>query len=200
MSIITTGNSKLSAAIPSINLPAGITCRTDAPCFKECYAKHGTFLCKNVQTKYRQNLDMYMTNPQGYFDQIITELRKPLIVYKYVRWHSSGDIVDYAYLEGIVRVAQKCKTIKFLCFTKKYSLVNRYLMSGHTFPKNLHIVFSGWDATWNVPNPYNLPITLVKFKNDTRDFSKYKECHGKCYECLGCWKMKPGEVIYFNKH
>lgn len=35
---ISSGNSKLGK-IPSVSLPAGITCRNDCECSKKCYAK-----------------------------------------------------------------------------------------------------------------------------------------------------------------
>lgn len=196
---ITTGNSKLSISIPSINLPAGITCRTDAPCFRLCYAKHGHFLYKGVQKVYADNLQQYLDHPDDYFNEIIKQLNQPLIIYKYVRWHSSGDIVDREYLRGMVRVAQECPRINFLCFTKKYEIVNNWCYL-EMIPKNLHIVFSGWDESWKFDNPYNFPVADVRFKNDTRDFSKHKQCTGKCYECLECWKLKKGQKVVFNKH
>ena len=196
---ITNGNTKLSASIPSINLPAGITCRADAPCCKECYAKKGNFCYKKIKDCYQANLDHYLTDPQDYFDSIIKQLKQPLIIYKYVRWHSSGDIVDREYLRGMVRVAQECSEVNFLCFTKKYELVNQWLYL-ETLPENLHIVFSGWDKDWKFDNPYNLPVALVRFKNDSRDFSKCIECKGKCYECVSCWNLKKGQTVVFDKH
>ena len=197
---ITSGNTKLSVSIPSINLPAGITCRTDAPCFRACYAKRGHFMYKNIQKCYKENLDHYMTDADGYFDDIIKQIKQPLVIYRYVRWHSSGDIVDYYYLLGMVKVAKACKGVNFLCFTKKYELVNKYLDNGNSLPSNLKIVFSGWDSEWTFDNPHNLPVSLVRFKDDTRDFSKAKKCDGKCYECVACWKLKKGQTVVFDKH
>lgn len=197
---ITNGNTKLSASIPSINLPAGITCRTDAPCFKQCYAKRGRFMYKNIQKCYKANLDHYIRDANGYFDDIIKQIKQPLVIYKYVRWHSSGDIIDYNYLDGMCRVAEACKQVNFLCFTKKYELINKWILFGYKIPKNLHIVFSGWDESWKFDNPYNFPVALVRFKNDTRDFSKCKQCSGKCYECVACWKLKKGQTVVFDKH
>ena len=197
---ITNGNTKLSASIPNINLPAGLTCRSDAPCCKQCYAKHGTFLYNKVQSCYRENLEHYLRDSNDYFDTIIKQLKQPLVIYKYVRWHSSGDIVDIKYLNGMCRVAHNCKQIKFLCFTKKYEIVNEYLSKGAVIPPNLKIVFSGWDEKWHFDNPYKLPVALVRFKNDKRDFSKCKECSGKCYECVACWKLKNGQTVVFDLH
>lgn len=196
---ITNGNSKLSASIPSINLPAGLTCRADAPCQKGCYAKKGNFAYKKIKNCYMENLQDYITDPYKYFDDIIQQLKQPLVIYKFVRWHSSGDIVDREYLRGMVRVAQECKQINFLCFTKKYELINNYLYL-EQLPKNLHIIFSAWDKDWHFDNPYNLPVAMVRFKNDTRDFSKCFECSGKCYECVKCWKLKNGQSVVFDKH
>lgn len=42
---VSNANSKLGAQIYSINLPVGITCRPDAPCFKDCYARRGHEKC-----------------------------------------------------------------------------------------------------------------------------------------------------------
>lgn len=197
---ITNGNSKLSASIPSINLPAGITCRPDAPCCKGCYAKHGHFLYKNIQSCYMENLEHYRNDPDGYFKDIIKQINQPLVIYKYVRWHSSGDIVDTRYLAGMYDVAMKCKGVNFLCFTKKYELVNDFINRVGEPPKNLHIVFSGWDSEWKFDNPHNLPVAWVRFKDDKRDFSKSKQCNGKCYECVGCWKLRKGQSVVFDKH
>ena len=91
-------NSKLGGFIPSINLPAGKTCRADAPCQKGCYAKKGNFLYKNVQQSLTNNLLVYLNDSNDYFNQIINELNNGDIVYKFFRWHSSGDIVDKNYL------------------------------------------------------------------------------------------------------
>lgn len=197
---VTNGNTKLSSSIPSINLPAGITCRADAPCKKECYARKGNFAYRPVKECYTNNLNHYLKDPTGYFDEIIKFFNQPLAIYRYARWHSSGDIVDMQYLNGMCRVAHKCKRTKFLCFTKKYELVNKYLDNDGCIPPNLHIVFSGWDKDWTFDNPYNLPTAYVRFKNDDRNFSKAKECSGKCYECVACWKLKKGQMVVFDKH
>ena len=84
---------------------------------------------------------------------------------------------------------------------EKYEIVNEFVeIFGNTIPKNLHIVFSGWDENWKFDNPYNFPVALVRFKNDTRDFSKCIECNGKCYECVKCWNLKKGQMVVFDKH
>ena len=101
-------NSKLGGFIPSINLPAGITCRADAPCQKGCYAKKGNWTYKNVQTSLNNNFEAFKADPEDYFNQIISELNNGDVTYKFFRWHSSGDIVNLEYLKGIIRVAETC--------------------------------------------------------------------------------------------
>lgn len=199
--IITTTNSKLGHMIPSINMPT-ITCRHDAPCAKDCYAKKGHWLFKTVQEGLNERLAFYQKDKKGFFDEIIRELNG-LTTYKYVRWHSSGEIIDYKYLLGIIRVAKKCKQTKFLCFTKKFDLVNLYLSLGHKLPSNLRIVFSAWDKDFIVDNPYNLPTTYVNFKDKSKNANIPETaipCKGSCETCLACWELKKGQSVYFDIH
>ena len=125
-------NSKLGAAILSINLPAGATCRADAPCKKNgCYAMKGTWLYPNVKNSLQQNLNAYLMNPKLYFESIATQT----VLARFVRWHSAGDIVDANYFEGMCKVARKNKGVHYLCFTKKYEIINDYLAKGKRIPK-----------------------------------------------------------------
>lgn len=200
--IISKTNTKLSGQIPSVNLPAIETCRADAPCKHLCYARKGNFTFPNVKESHRNNLAHFISNPDAYFNDIISELNG-LVSYRYFRWHSSGDIVNRDYLLGMIRVAKKCKTVKFLCFTKKFELINDYLASGEKLPANLHIVFSAWDKTFKVANPFNLPVTYVDFKDKTQN-AKIPDlaipCIGKCYECQACWSLKKGQAVVFHQH
>ena len=192
-------NDKLGHEIPAINMPVGKTCRPDAPCFAKCYANKGHFKYKNVREAHIKNLLAYEEDAKYFFDCVITETK----LSRFVRWHVSGDIVDAQYLLGMVKVAKANKQTEYLAFTKKFNLVNDYLDSGKKFPRNLHIVFSGWGAEFKILNPYNLPTTHVLFK-DKSNIDSIPEgaipCGGKCYECLACWQLKKGQSIYFKEH
>lgn len=197
---ISTKNSKLGQMIPTINLPAITTCRANAPCRKGCYACKGRFRFSTVQKSLEKNYNIYKNNPQNYFNQIQVYLTA--LPYKYFRVHSSGDLVDMQYLQGLVDTANKCKKTKFLCFTKKYEIVNDYIKNGGIIPKNLIIVFSNW-GLWQCENPYNLPTTWVKFGIENIDKvipQKSFECKGNCATCQRCWKLKQGQSVYFHKH
>lgn len=199
---ISTTNTKLSGQIPSVNLPPIQTCRHNAPCRHLCYATKGNFTFPNVKESHLNNLACFINDPKQYFDDIIAYLNG-LVSYRYFRYHSSGDIVNEEYFEGMVRVAKKCKSVKFLCFTKKFEIVNNYLAKGEKIPSNLHIVFSAWDKEFKVDNPYNLPMTYVDFK-DTSKNPEIPElaipCIGKCYECQACWSLKKGQSVVFHQH
>lgn len=200
---ISTTNSKLGGFIPSVNLPAGLTCRPDAPCQKGCYAKKGNWLYKNVKTSLLNNLDYFKTSPESYFNDIINYLNNGDISYKFFRWHSSGDIVNNEYLKGILKVANACPQTKFLCFTKKFYLINLYLDNGGILPNNLKIVFSAWNNTFKIDNPHNLPVTYVRFKDESKnaDIPEFAiPCIGKCYECKSCWSLEKGQSVVFNQH
>lgn len=195
-------NAKLGGKIPSVNLPAGLTCRADAPCQKGCYAKKGNFTYKKVKQSLENNLNTYLNNPKQYFNEIVNFLTDNDVTYKFFRWHSAGDIVNYDYLLGMVDVAKRCKKTKFLCFTKKFFFVNHYLKSNE-LPKNLKIVFSAWDKTFEVLNPYNMPVTYVNFKDASKnaDIPEFAiPCIGDCKTCKACWSLKPGQSVYFNQH
>lgn len=195
---ISTTNSKLGP-IMSINLPALITCIQNAPCARECYARHGHFIFDNVRQSHLDNLNAYKEDPDAFFDFIAEKTR----LSRYFRYHSSGDIVDANYLDGMCRVARKNKGTEYLAFTKKFALVNGYVSEGHKIPKNLHIVFSGWDNAFKIDNPYNFPTTWVLFREKERNANIPETaipCAGKCDKCLACWQLKSGQAVYFRKH
>ena len=200
---ITTTNSKLGGFIPQINLPALVTCRKNAPCAKYCYARKGNFTFPNVKESIDNNLKEFLADSKSYFNQIIDFLTNGDIIYKFFRWHSSGDIANAEYLKGMVEVAKKCKHTKFLAFTKKFEIVNEYLASGEKLPKNLSIVFSAWDKTFKVDNPFNLPMTYVFFKKEENnaDIPEFSfPCAGNCSECKACWNLKKGQSVFFHQH
>lgn len=194
--------SKLGIGIGTINLPAVSTCRADAPCRKGCYACKGNFTYKTVKSGLQKNLDAFIEDPNKFFNILHNQLE--MIPYKFFRYHSSGDIVNERYLEGMCWLARKHKGTQFLCFTKKYELVNKYLNS-HRKPKNLVIVLSNW-GEWVCDNPHNLPTAWVEFGTETDKLIPENsiKCHGKCAECINtsehCWRIQKGESVYFHKH
>lgn len=195
-------NSKLGL-IPSVNLPPIITCRKGCPCAKSCYARKGHFRYSNVLASMDNNYQLYMQNPHTYFAEIKRTINNGLVSYSYFRWHASGDFVDEKYFQGVVRVANELPNTQFLAFTKKYEMVNDFLHKGNTMPSNLHIVFSAWGTSLRVDNPYNLPVSYVRFSDEAQNIfipDNALECSGDCTNCLQCWHIRNGESVVFNKH
>ena len=190
-------NSKLGGQIYSINLPPVVTCRADAPCFKGCYACKGNWLFPNVKNSLQQNLEAYKNNHTLFFESVAAQTA----LVRFCRWHSSGDIVDMQYFEGMCKVARKNKETHYLCFTKKYEIINEFLSKGKRIPKNLSIVFSAW-SNWIPENPYDLPMTYVYGKEFNNELIPKDAipCGGKCETCQACWTLKKGQHVYFLKH
>jgi len=195
---ISHNNSKLGADIPSVSMPVGVTCRPDAPCFSKCYARKGRMAMKTVKEAYAGNLEAYRADPEFFFKYVSVMTR----LNRFFRWHASGDIVDAQYFEGMIKVAQENPEVKYLCFTKKFAIVNAYLDAGKELPQNLAVVFSAWGKGFKVDNPHNLPVTYVRFKKGDNSYIPEDAipCGGRCYECVACWQLKKGQSIYFNEH
>ena len=198
---ISTGNSKLGKFIGAINLPAGKTCNPDAPCRKYCYAIKGHYVFASAKSVRERNLNIYKTNPKSFFNQLSCNTA----FFKFVRWHDSGDIVDTAYLEGMCKVARENPDVRYLAFTKQFQIVNNYLASMEEIPQNLTIVFSTW-GNWIPENPFNLPMTFVRFKVKAMESQNEKipenafQCPGDCKTCGMCWKLEKGDSVVFNQH
>ena len=194
---ISKGNSKMGA-IPSVSLPPITTCAAGCTCAKKCYAAKLCRIYPSVRKAYENNLDAYLDCDGDYFQQVYTAARTQ----RFFRWHVSGDIVSDSYFHGMVIMAHELPGTEFLCFTKRYDIVNRYLVDGAKLPENLHVIFSAWPGM-PMDNPHNLPVAQVIFKGQ-EPADSWKVCGGSCTECacrgIGCWELKDGEIIAFYEH
>lgn len=196
---ISSGNSKMGA-IPSVSLPAGVTCRQDCECSKKCYAKRLERMRPSVHQAYQHNYDLLTHDSDTYW----REVEASIMMSRFFRYHVSGDIPDNVYLAHMIEIAERNPHCEMLCFTKKYNLVNDHLDFGGTIPQNLHIIFSGWRGMKMV-NPYNLPEAHVRYRDGTTTACENaKPCGGNCTECAitdgGCWTAKHGEQVVFDEH
>lgn len=196
---VSSGNAKLGS-IPSISLPAGITCRDDCECQKKCYAKKLERLRKTVRDAYKHNYDLLNQDSDTYW----REVEVSIMMSRFFRFHVSGDIPDCVYFAHMIDVAERNKHCEILCFTKKFDIVNQHLNMGGTIPANLHVIFSGWKGL-KMDNPHLLPEAHVRYRDGyTTASDNAKECGGNCTECAitddGCWTLKSGEQVVFNEH
>lgn len=201
---ISLGNSKLGKAIPSVNLPVCMSCRKDAPCFNKCYGQKGRFRFGNVQNTLDRNWHVWSTDPERFENEVCIGAYTA----KFFRWHSVGDIPSMEYLAMMVRIARRLPGTRFLCFTKRFELVNQYIReieeAGESMPENLVMVFSAW-GNWMPENPHNLPVAYIRFKKaETFVPENAMECKKFCGACVmgekSCWQLGCGQSVVFNEH
>ena len=194
---ISKGNTKMGA-IPSVSLPACITCNPDAPCFKGCYAVKLAKRFETTDASYHRNLNVLKSNPELYWLQV----KAAACMTRYFRYHVSGDIVNKEYFNNMIKLANELTGTKFLVFTKQYHIINEYLNNGGIIPSNLKVILSNWGA-WKCNNPHKLPVCEVIFKGD-QPGDDWKICGGNCTDCacrgVGCWEVKNNETIAIYKH
>ena len=194
---ISTGNSKMGA-IPSVSLPACITCNPSAPCFAKCYAVKISRLYKNTRDAYARNLDILNTDAPAYWLQV----KAAAMTTRFFRYHVSGDIPNAEYLYNMVTLARELPHTNFLAFTKQYNIVNEYLNAGGEIPANLKVIFSNWGA-WKCENPHGLPTCEIILKG-MQPAENWKICGGNCTACacagIGCWELKNNETIAIYEH
>ena len=196
---ISPGNAKMGA-IPSVSLPACITCNPSAPCFAKCYAAKMERIYTNTRNAYARNLDILQADAGAYWLQV----EAAAMTARFFRFHVSGDIPNIEYFIQMVKTARSLPDTKFLAFTKQYEIVNLYMntFGADAIPQNLKIIFSNWGA-WKCENPHNMPTCEIILKG-SEPARKWKICGGNCTVCacagIGCWELKKGETIAIYEH
>ncbi|MBR6840182.1 MAG: hypothetical protein IKM82_06280 [Oscillospiraceae bacterium] len=205
---INNGNGKTGPGCATISMPVHETCRHDAPCYlcKVCYCLKGRQCFANVLGAYKRNYRLYKQNPERFKEMVIAILKcsgLPLC-----RWNDSGELVDKEYFLLTVDVAKALPDIKFLCYTKKYDIVNEWLDEGNQFPENYTMRFSYLGKDWEVPNPHNLPVAYIDFtdKSLNPDIPRNAfKCQGNateddlehtCTACKMCWNKRVHSVVF----
>ena len=192
---IAASNRKLT--YPSISLPPVITCRTGAPCFKDCYSNKAWRLYPNTRLAWIKNLRTYKEFPGRYFQCIVEWIN--INRSSHFRFHSAGDIVDKKYFLGVVDVAKRVPDTKFLIFTKQFQILERIDIP---IPRNLEIVYSMWPGLHKPANAKGFPFAWMQDGTETRmDMAKTTVCPGSCEECLDCFDLAiTGRDVMFHKH
>lgn len=193
---ISPGNSKMGL-IPSVSLPPIATCASGCACAKKCYAARMCRIRTSVREAYHRNFSIWENDPAAYWLQV----KAAAVVTRFFRFHVSGDIPNMDYLRDMARTARELPGTRFLCFTKKYDLVNDFLFCEDR-PENLQLILSAWPGM-PMENPHGLPVANVIFSG-TAPADNWKICGGNCADCacqgVGCWELRPGEHIAFYEH
>lgn len=205
---MTTKNSKTGCGVIDLAFPT-VTCRDDAPCKQSgaCYCLKGTQRMSSVLGAYYRNLRLYNENPEDFWEQVWFKLAHSGL--PKCRFFDCGDIPDAPFVEGMIKTALKFPEMKFMAFTKKYTLVNMWLMEHpEGLPQNLNIIFSAWSKNWIVPNPFNLPISYIDFIDKDLNCAfpeNYQTCPNQkdktitCSMCGKCWNRNIGSIV-FRQH
>jgi hypothetical protein len=189
---ISPGNMK-TGRIPAVSLTPVASCPKGIPCAKNCYACKICRYSPDARKAYARNLKLARTRRLKYFEVIATYLtrKKP----SYFRWHVSGDILDQAYLSGMIALAKAYSDTKFLAFTKNHAL------DFSNLPSNLSIIFSMWNSWGDTSKPMPRARMRDSANPDPRIPATALECPGNCETCNACWALgKAGIDVVFNKH
>lgn len=121
------GNMKLAKTILIFNLPPIKSCPVHKACAKTCYAVPAYKLYPSARDRWDDNFAM-ARNEISYLEhhlssQIEREKKKKVGV-KAVRFHSSGDFFNQAYVDMWHRIVKAHPDVKFYTYTKTEKLFN----------------------------------------------------------------------------
>lgn len=205
------GNSKMGEDCPNVSLPPVFSCHgVCGECAKYCYAvtkycMQGIHDSRILNNKWFRNMAIYTLDPERYFAEIdaaISSRKK-----SFFRWHVGGEIPNRGYFIGMNAIAIKNPDVRFLCFTKRYDIVNTCL-ENIKLPQNLKVLFSAAPNT-KMENPFHLPESHVAFEDSSKNTCHHPEsmvwhCPGSCDVCrcagAGCWFMENGAAVIINQH
>ena len=193
-------------------------------CEKYCYAIHGAQQHHNaVLPATIKNLILYRRDPKRFERELNAELDswKTRDDDKVFRWHSSGEIEDYPYLEMMMRVAAKHPEVHFYSYTKRFKMIEEYLDRHRDFPANFVLNLSVWEDNLSKSgfNPtYLSKVQRFEWKDEitVEEYNTSIHCRsvvhdGKkkghlnhemnCKKCGLCWKGKcKNRVILVYNH
>lgn len=152
-------NRKLGSGILSINMPALVSCDCKACPYSDgrCYAMNGLQAMPNSLEKRLREYRLYKEDPATFEQMIIAAARFDAVV----RWFDSGDIVDTAFLEMMIRIAYYLPNTKFYAYTEKTAIVNEYeKKNGRIIDKHPNLVIRFSD-NGHLDNPFNHPVSAV---------------------------------------
>lgn len=174
---------------PRFNLPEKLTCPgSTALCREHCYA------CKASRC-YPQVMPFRMSNFEAskqpnFVQSIIDELKAHNKPVTFFRIHESGDFYSQEYLDKWIEIALFFPAIKFLAFTKSFSL------DFSRCPSNLRIVWSVFPDT----NLSTVPAGPRAYAGSIGDTTML-DCHGSCDTCGLCWNLREiGRNVHFDLH
>lgn len=197
---ISSGNRKTGFSVPSVSLIPVADCGNCSGCSRLCYDLRNDCIYNGVTDTRARNSAIARYDLRRYFYEISGACK----AFRFFRWHIGGDILNAAYLLGMIETALQNPHCKFLAFTKRFDLINAYIQDGGEIPSNLQIIFSAWPGM-ELNNPFNFPVSSPLFVDGSHAAgSNPISCPGDCSACAvmgsGCWTLKKGEGVVFAAH
>lgn len=176
--------------------------------------EHYCYAIRSAQCHHNANIPAWGNNTlivrndlDSAFRQIKEELTKHNV--KLLRYHSSGEIESYSYLEHMVSLANDLPNVHFYFYTKRFSFIEKYLKENGQFPENLVVNISEWNGN---TAGYNLR-GLNRFVYDDHTnpaLEKVPHCPAiakdgsetgvTCDKCGICWRKNNGHVVAVYDH
>ncbi len=219
------GNSKLGKGVYSYNLLPGDkplstkdkgqltnvygTCGGCCDeCEEVCYAVSDARRFHNTCIpSLGKNTVIMRHNMDDGFSQIKERLIKKKA--KVLRWHSSGEIMNYNYLLHMVKIAVELHDVQFYFYTKRFELIEKYRNECGEFPENLICNISEWKGN---TEGYHLE-GLNKFVYDDGtdpEVAKLFHCPAvdknghktkvTCDQCRRCFTKNDGRITAVYDH
>jgi len=116
-------------------------CPSAGVCASYCYARNGTYNFRNVKNRHIANLEYVLEDPDGWYEQMLSEVQKPKMKGKHVRIHDSGDFFNASYLLLWTTIARNTPDVTFYCYTKEVSMFKKHLTEAAR-PLNFKYLFS----------------------------------------------------------
>lgn len=197
---ISSGNRKTGFSVPSVSLIPVADCGNCSSCSRLCYDLRNDCIYNGVTSTRAKNSAL----AHNAIDRYFFEIKKACKAFRFFRWHIGGEILNAAYLAGVLDVAVCNPHCTFLIFTKRYDLINDYISNGGEIPSNLQVIFSAWPGAKMV-NPYNMPVSSPLFVDGSHAAGPDPiSCPGDCSNCAvmgsGCWTLKRGQGVVFAAH
>lgn len=211
---VSEGNSKTGEKCINFNLSIEYSCNHNIECYQKakCYAEGGCYTFANNQKKYSENVNFFLSESKETFIQAI-QMAIDSFGFNHFRFFTCGDILNSKFFDCMVEIALKNPSIKFWSYTKKYSIVNKWIDENGDLPENLKIVFSHWmneDGTYYpMENPHNLPTSeFIPFGKENMIDKSYHICpcsdptvKATCLTCdHPCYDLKKGEHMALLEH
>lgn len=183
---ISTGNRKIGNVL-NVSLAPILTCANCRECMRYCYDVNACARYSNTVVDARaRNTALFRMDRDEFFKRLNNRMARRR-ANKALRFHVSGDIVDYDHFDRMMALAIKYapRGWDIWTYTKNYTVVNEWIArhGGHrdAVLKYMKVMFSEWKGLPMV-NPYDMPVFSCTMKGDPMPAGVHV-CPGNCNVC-----------------